>query len=211
MPTQNAPDWKNRFFTIWTTQAVSLLGSAIVRFGIIWWLAIETGSTGVLAFSTLVTMIPPVVLGPFVGALVDRWKRRRILIWSDTVIGIATLALAFLYIGGSQKIWQIYVLLFIRAIGDAFHSPAMSASTPLMVPEKHLTRIAGANQTLLGMIRIAAPAAGAALVLTSPMWVILFIDVSTAVVAIAPLIFIDVPQPNNVKWGYALDSGTRYI
>jgi len=67
-------DWKRRFFTIWTGQALSLAGSALVQFALVWWLTVQTGSASVLARATLVALLPQIVLGPFVGALVDRWN-----------------------------------------------------------------------------------------------------------------------------------------
>jgi len=67
------PDnWKVRFFSIWTGQAFSLLGSALVQFALIWWLTKTTGSATVLATASLVGFVPQIILGPFAGALVDR-------------------------------------------------------------------------------------------------------------------------------------------
>ena len=71
--------WKGRFFTIWSGQALSLMGSALVRFALIWWMTETTGSATVLAMATLVASLPPIVLGPLVGTLVDRWRRREAL------------------------------------------------------------------------------------------------------------------------------------
>jgi DHA3 family macrolide efflux protein-like MFS transporter len=71
----------------------------------------------------------------------------------------------------------------------------MSASTTLMVPKKHLARVGGLNQAISGAVSIAAPALGAVLLLALPMWGILSVDVITAAVAIAPLLFIKIPQP----------------
>lgn len=64
--------WAPRFFTIWTGQAFSLLGSQLVSFAVIWWLTQTTGSATILATASLVGLIPQVVLGPFTGTLVDR-------------------------------------------------------------------------------------------------------------------------------------------
>ncbi len=92
--------WKNRFFTIWGGQALSLLGSQLVGFAIIWYLTVESGSATVLVTATLVGMLPSVVLGPFVGPLIDRWDRRITMIVADTIIALATLGLAVLFAVG---------------------------------------------------------------------------------------------------------------
>ena len=90
-------DWKNRFFTIWGGQAISIIGSQLVQFALIWYLTVQTGSTTVLATASLVGLLPNVILGPFIGTLVDRWDRRRIMLVSDTVISLVTIGLAVLF------------------------------------------------------------------------------------------------------------------
>ncbi len=195
-PSQPIPrNWGARFFTIWGGQAFSLFGSALVQFALVWYLTRETGSATILATATLVAMLPQIVLGPFAGALVDRWNRRVIMIVADAAIALATILLAYLFASGKIQIWHIYVIMMIRSLGSAFHYPAMQASTSLMVPEKHLTRISGANQTLMGGINIVAPPTGALLLEVVPMQGVLLIDVATALLAIAPLLFLSIPQP----------------
>ena len=164
-PSPSIPkDWARRFFAIWTGQVFSLFGSAIVQFALIWWLAQKSGSATVLALATLAGLLPTVVLGPFAGALVDRWNRRRIMMIADTTIAAFTLLLAYLFATGTVQIWHIYVILVVRALGGAFHFPAMAASTPLMVPENQLTRVNGLNQTLQGVNALIAPPVGALLI-----------------------------------------------
>ena len=85
--------------------------------------------------------------------------------------------------------------MFIRAVGGAFHWPAMQASSSLMVPEKHLSRVARLNQALQGLAAIVAPPLGALLLDTLPMQAVLAIDIVTAVLAIIPLFLVHVPQP----------------
>ena len=187
--------WMAKFAPLWIGQAVSLIGSSLVQFALIWWLTEKTGSTRVLAAATLAGLIPQVVLGPFAGALVDRWKRRLVLIVADAFIAIATLGLILLFSSGTIQPWHVYTLLFIRSLGGAFHWPAMQASTTLMVPEKHLSRLAGANQTLYGLVNIAAPPLGALLLGILPVQNVLVIDILTAAVAIGILAFITIPEP----------------
>jgi DHA3 family macrolide efflux protein-like MFS transporter len=195
-PSQPLPeDWARRFFTIWTGQALSLFGSALVQFSLIWWLTQESGSATVLAIAVMVGMLPQIVIGPFAGALVDRWNRRAIMIAADTTIAIFSLLLAYLFATGMVQIWHVYAVMAVRALGGAFHFPAMAASTPLMVPNDQLTRINGLNQALQGINSLAAPPAGALLLSFLSTQGILLIDVGTALLAILPLLFIPIPQP----------------
>lgn len=188
-------NWKTRFFTIFGGQALSLFGSSLVQFALVWYLTQQTGSATILATATLVAMLPQVLLGPFVGALVDRWNRRIVMVVADGAIALATLVLAGLFLFGLVEVWHIYAILLIRSVGGAFHWPAMSASTSLMVPQEHLARVAGLQQTLHGLVSIVAPPTGAVLISLLPTQGVLMIDVLTALMAILPLLFIAIPQP----------------
>lgn len=187
--------WRVRFFTIWGGQAFSMVGSSLVRFALVWWLTEETGSATVLTSATLISSLPMIGLAPFAGALVDRWDRRWVMVIADAMIALFTGALAYLFWLGIAEVWHVYVVLFLRAFGDVFQTPAMRASTSLLVPKDQLARVGGLNETLLGVINIVSPPLGALLVETINMQGALAIDLITAMMAIAPLLFIRIPQP----------------
>jgi DHA3 family macrolide efflux protein-like MFS transporter len=189
--------WKVPFFSVWVGQAFSLLGSSLVQFALVWWLTEATGSATVLAMATLMAMLPSVFLSPFAGALVDRWNRRLVMMVADGLIALATVGLAAIFLAGAERVWMIYAVMFIRSAGGGFHWAAMQASTSLMVPEKHLSRVAGLNQSLRGGVNIIGPPLGALLLEIVPLQGILGIDVGTAALAILPLLFIRIPQPES--------------
>ena len=202
------PNWKTRFFAIWIGQAFSLLGSGLVQFVLVWWLTLETGSPTVLAGATLVAMLPQVVLGPFAGPLIDRWNRRVIMIVADGIIALATLALIVIYSLGGMQVWHVYAVMLIRSAAGAFHQPSMAASTALMVPREQLSRVAGLNQAIQGVSGILSPALGALVLGLFELRAALAIDVVTAAIAIAPLFFIAVPQPERSAAATADSSGS---
>ncbi len=187
--------WRKRFMVIWTGQAFSLLGSGLVNFALIWWLTEKTHSETVLAVSTLVALLPTVILGPFIGTLVDRWNRKRIMIVADSSVALLSLALILGFQLGRQDIWLVLAVNFLRALGGAFHHPAMLATTTLLVPPEHLTRVGGMNRILNGLLRILVPPAGALLLSVLSIEAILLIDVLTAAVAVGTLLGIKIPQP----------------
>jgi len=187
--------WQVPFLSVWVGQAFSLLGSSLVQFALVWWLTKSTGSATVLATATLMAVLPSVFLSPFTGALVDRWNRRLVMIVADGLIALATIGLAGLFLVGAERVWVVYAVMFLRSAGGGFHWAAMQASTSLMVPEKHLSRVAGGNQTLRGAVNIVGPPLGALLLELVPLQGILAIDVGTALLAIAPLFFVSIPQP----------------
>jgi MFS transporter, DHA3 family, macrolide efflux protein len=187
--------WIAPFFAVWTGQAFSLLGSQLVQFALIWWLTKTTGSATVLATASLVGLLPQVLLSPVAGAMVDRWSRRAIMMLSDGIVALATLALAGLFLSGRVEIWHVYLAMLVRAMAGSFHWPAMQASTSLMVPKENLARVQGVNQILMGGMNIASAPLGALLLELLPIHGVLAIDVGTALLAILPLVFIPVPQP----------------
>lgn len=194
-PEARSDRWAPRFFTIWICQAFSLFGSSLVQFALVWWLTQTTGSATVLAMATLAAVLPQVVIGPFAGALVDRWSRRLVMIVADTLIALTTLALILLAAAGRMQVWHVYAAMFLRSALGAFHWTAMQASTSLLVPNQQLARVAGLNQTLNGAMSIIAPPAGALLLGVLPLHGLMAIDLGTAFLAVLPLLFIAIPQP----------------
>ncbi len=212
--------WKRNFFTIWGGQAFSLVGSALVQFALVWWLTVETGSATVLALGTLMGVLPQILIAPWAGAYVDRWNRRRTMIVADSLISLMALALMLAFLAGTAEVWMVLLAMFGRAAVSGFHWPAMQAATSLMVPERHLGRVGGLNQAMFGLSSVIAAPAGAVMIALFPMWAVLSVDLITAVIAIVPLLFIPVPEPdrdgerkpslsNELKEGLAFLKGWR--
>ncbi|MDE2797546.1 MAG: MFS transporter [Gemmatimonadota bacterium] len=199
--------WAGGFFTIWTGQTLSSLGTQVAQFALVWWLTEKTGSATILATSVLVAYLPEVFLAPIIGTLNDRWNRRIVMLVSDTLVAIAMAGLAGLFWMEIIEIWHIYAVNFLASIGRAFQGLAMITSTPLMVPEKHLARIQGTNQTLHGVLSMGGPPLGALALALFEIHIILAIDVLTAMLAIGPLIFIMIPQPKRMEEKQSQEDG----
>lgn len=198
-----------RFWAIFSTQSISLLGSQIVQFSLVWWLTKISGSASVLAIASIMALLPQVFISPIAGAYVDRWNRRLIMIAADSLIAIMVVIMALLSTFGLIQIWHIYALMFLRAVGGAFHFPAMQASTTLMVKKDNLARVAGLTQALNGLVSILAPAFGALLYEVWPLQSILMIDIATASIAIMILVFTKIPQPEKIQESKSLLSDVR--
>jgi len=192
---ENNRPWNLTFFTFWFTQALSLFGSGLASFALVWWITESTGSATVLATASLAALLPGILLGPLAGALVDRLNRKWVIIFSDAVSALLALLLVVLFWTDSIQLWHIYVINMVRAGAGAFQFPALQSSTSLMVPKEQLTRIAGLNQALQGVTMIAAPPLGALLLSLLPIHFILGIDVLSAAIAICLLFGISIPQP----------------
>ena len=208
--------WAARFYTLWTGQALSLLGSQLVQFAIIWHLTQTTQSATTLSIASMMGLLPQVLLSPFIGTWVDRGNRRLILMFADGTVALVTLILAVLFAMGSVQVWHIYLVLLTRAVAGGFHQSAFGASVVLLVPKDQLGRVQGFNQALYGGMSIISAPLGAFLLAVLPMQGILGIDISTALIAISIVFFTHIPQPErgeNAASTFWQDfaAGYRYI
>ena len=187
-------NWKLKFYTIWAGQAVSLITSAILQMAIIFYLTEKTGSAMVLSMASLVGFLPYAVFGPAIGVLVDRHDRKKIMIGADLIIAAAGAVLAIVALYMELPVWAVMVVLFIRSIGTAFHTPALNAVTPLLVPEEQLTKCAGYSQSLQSISYIVSPAVAALLYSVWDLNAIIAIDVLGAVIASITVAIVRIPE-----------------
>ncbi len=182
------------YLFFWSGQLVSLLGSSIAQFVIIWWITLETESALYLSLASLLGLAPMIVLAPFTGVLVDRWSRRMLIGIVDLLQALATIVLVFLFWLGNVAVWQVLVLLTLRGIFQAFHSPAVAAITPLMIPKEKLSRMNGLNYLFSGAVNLTGPIVAALLLGFWTIHQILWVDVATFIVALTPLLMIKIPS-----------------
>lgn len=195
---QPQTNWLKNYLPMGIGQVLSMLGSALVQFALVWYITKETGSALSLLSATLTGTLPRVFLGPFAGALVDRWNRKLTMIVSDGVIALATIVLSVLFATNHIQLWHIYAMLFIRSVGGIFQGPAMTASIALMIPKAHYTRLAGITQAAEGIITIISPPLGALMMSLLPIQAVLGVDIITAALAILLLLtMVKIPQPPN--------------
>jgi len=212
----NMSDWKRVFAVIFTGQFFSTLSSYVVGYAVIFWLSVETRSAEVLAYATIASLLPQMVLGLFTGVLVDRWNRKRTMIFADLFIALCTLLLASLFWITEPKIIYVYLLLVMRSAGMAFHVPAMQASVPLLAPQDKLMKIAGINNMIHSVSTIASPALAALLISLFELQWILLIDVGGAVIGISTLLMVHIPDPEKAEratphLGRELQEGLREV
>jgi DHA3 family macrolide efflux protein-like MFS transporter len=182
------------YFLFWAGQLISLLGSSIVQFTLIWWITLETGSEFFLALSTFLGFGPAIVLTPVAGVFVDRWSRKKLIATVDFLQALATLGLIFSFIGGFANIWYVLATITVRGLFQAFHRPAIQAIIPLLIPRDRLSRMNGLDYLFRGVILMIGPLVGAFLLNYFVIQEVLWLDVITFMVAVAPTIVISIPS-----------------
>jgi len=185
--------WKKDFSILWGGQFISMLTSAVVHMSIIWHITATTGSALYLSLSFIAGFLPNSLFGLFAGTLVDRMQRKAAMITADLFIAAVTLILVFSAMDGDIEMWVIMVVLVLRSIGTAFHSPAINATVPLIVPKRHLRRCAGYTNALTTFgFMVGTAVAGVLYPILSMSWLV-FMDVAGAIVACVAVLFIRVP------------------
>lgn len=187
--------WKKQFAIIYGGQAFSLLGSAAVQFAVIWWLTVETESAVVLTVASIVAFLPSLLVGPFAGVWIDRYNRRTVMIAADSLVALSSVVLGVVFLmTETPPIWFLYLILFVRGLGNTFHGPAMQAAIPMLVPAEMLTKAGGWGNLVVSLSNMLGPVLGAALMASLPVEAIMLVDIVGAAFAVICLLFVKIPD-----------------
>ncbi len=207
--------WILRAVIFLTSQTISLFGSSIVGFAIIWYITLETSSGSLMTISILCTFLPQILISLFAGVWADRYSRKKLIIFSDLFISFATLILAIFFLSGVKSLSLIFLASIIRSIGAGVQTPAVGAILPQIVPMEKLTRVNGINSVISSVTLLLSPAVGALLLGSAGFAYALLFDVVTAIIAVIVLSFLQVEAivksekaASTIK---ELISGIRYI
>lgn len=210
-------NWKRNSAFFIGGQSISLFGSMLVQYAIMWHITLETRSGFVMTLSILAGFIPSLFLSPFAGVWVDRFNRKFIIVLADSFIAIITLITALLFYFGYGSISLLLIISAFRSLGNAVHTPAVQAFIPELVPEDKLMRVQGLNNGIQSSMMIIAPVLSAALLASFELFVIFFIDTITAVLGIFTLITfvhstrVVVPHVGKVEYFNDIKLGLNYI
>ena len=140
---QQAPpsNWKTKIALFLTGQTISLFGSCLVQYAIVWYITLTTQSGIMMMISTLCGFLPQVLISLFAGVWADRYHRKRLIICADTLTAVSTLILAILFLAGQGSLWLIFLVSGIRSIGQGIQTPAVQAVIPLLVPQDKLMKV----------------------------------------------------------------------
>ncbi|MEB1813763.1 MFS transporter [Adlercreutzia mucosicola] len=186
-------NWLAIIAFIWAGQAVSMITSYAAGYAVVWYVTESTGSALMLAIMNICVMLPIGLVSPFGGIVADKHNRKIIMIVADGAVGAISLVAALLILAGDVSIPLLLVVCMGRAVGQAFHGPAMMAAMPMLVPDKHLLRINTLDQLLASVASIGAPAFGIFLYTTLGFSSVMFLDFAGACVAIGGLALAKIP------------------
>ena len=187
----------NNFLIFLIGQFISLLGSSIASFTIIFWITVETNSALFLGLAGFLGFGSTMAVIPFAGVLVDRWSRKKLIILVDGLEAISTVGIIFLFVSGNINIWWILLLLTLRGVFQGFHDPAIQAIIPILVPQDKLKTVNSFHYISSGFTNLVGPLIGAGMIGlfgVENIGNILWIDAITFIIALLPIIFISIPS-----------------
>lgn len=186
--------WKKQIVLFLVSQTISLFGSSLVQYAIMWFITLKTQSGIMMTISIICGFVPTFFLSPFAGVWADRFNRKTLIILADAMIAATTLVLAILFLMGYDTIWLLFVMSAIRALGTGVQTPAVGAFIPQIVPEDQLTKINATNGSIQALVMLVSPMLSGALLTVASIEYIFFIDVITAAIAIFIMLsFLNVP------------------
>jgi MFS family permease len=170
-------------------QAISLIGTWMTQIATIWLVYRLTNSALLLGFVGFSSQIPSFLIAPFGGIFVDRWNRHRILITTQLLAMLQSLALAVLALTGIINIWHIIVLSLFQGCITAFDAPARQAFvTELVEKKENLANAIALNSSIFNGARLVGPAIAGLLIASVGTGVCFLIDGLSYIAVIAGLL-----------------------
>lgn len=208
--------WKRNVALFLTGQTVSLFGSMVVQYVVMWYVTLETRSGTAVALYAVAAFLPQGVVSIFAGVLADRMNRKKLIIVADAGIALVTLGLALLMMSGVDDLWILLLAVAVRSVGAGVQTPTVQAIIPQISPANQLMRVNGIFQSIGSAMALVAPAVAAGVYAVFGLVPVFFLDVVTAVIGIGLMATVAVPTlaraaDNVTSFREDLVEGMRYI
>jgi MFS family permease len=197
-------------------QSVSLIGTWITRIATSWLVYRLTNSALLLGLVGFCGQIPTLLLAPFAGVVIDRWDRHRILVWTQVLSALQSLALAVLALSGTITVERVLFLQIVQGVINAFDTPARQAFVVQMIEDRaDLPNAIALNSTMVNGSRIIGPSIGGIIIaLVGEGWCFM-IDAISYVAVIGSLLAMRVtrtaPRTSSESILGELRTGFRYV
>ncbi len=179
-----------RYIVFWLSQAVSQLGSAMTGFALILWAYTQKGSAMTVSLMSFFNYVPYIIVSLFAGTFVDNHSKKKIMLVSDSMAAVCSVAILILSIRNGLQIWHIYVVNFVIGFMNAFQGPASSVAIGKLVPKERLAQVSGMSSFSGNVVIVLSPVLAAALFAAGGLKVILAVDLLSFALAFSVLVFV---------------------
>jgi len=208
--------WNKNFILLAQGRFVSLFGSVLFSVALGFWVLDTTGSGTLMGTIMAASALPRVLIAPFAGPFIDRWRKSRILVWADIVNGIVVLAATAIIYMNLLDVWMVFIVAIVSGIASAFFAPASSAIIPELIPAEKMTNAGSVNSMVNSATEILATPTGGILYAAFGAPLLFLINGISYILSAISEMFIKTSkkkvQKDNEKYNYweDLKSGIRY-
>lgn len=193
-------------------QGLSLFGDTSLWLAAGIWVKTLTGSSAAAGLVFFAFGLPS-ILSPAAGMLVDRVRRRPLLIWTN--LATAAVVLLLLFVNGRADIWLIYAVMVAYGASNTLLGSAQSALLKVVLPEDLLADANGVLQTTRQGLRLVSPLVGAGLFAWKGAGFVAVLDAGTFLAATVALSLISIAEPKPIRseqhWKQELSAGVHHI
>jgi DHA3 family macrolide efflux protein-like MFS transporter len=183
-------NWEKNTVLFLTSQSISLFGTMLVQYAIMWHIVLKTQSGAMMTIYILVAVLPTFFTSPLGGVWADRYNKKHLINLADGSIALISLAIAISLSAGIDSIALLMIAAYVRAMGQGVQQPAVTSLIPFIVPEDKLLKINGLNSSLQSGIYLLSPLVSASVMSLASLQTLFLIDVVTAAIAICILYFL---------------------
>lgn len=187
-------NWKFDTMKFMGAQTISLFGSSLVQYAIIWYITLHTQSGFMMSIATLCGYVPQMCISLFAGVWVDRYSRKLMCMLSDGIIACATLIVMICFFMGIGSVELLFLVLLIRSFMTGIQTPAVSAILPQIVPEEALVKANGIQSTINSLMMFLSPALSGMILSIMDIQYTFLIDILTAIIGIGIMFWVHVPS-----------------
>jgi MFS family permease len=200
---------KNRpFAALWAGSTVSLMGDALTWVALVWIVLDLTGSAADVGL-LVIAYTAPVLMGGFVmGAALDRFDRRRLLIVANAVLGGIVLSVPIASAFGALAVWQLYAVAAAYGLLKMANRAGVPSIVPSLVPEADLNTANALESVSFGLADVGGPGVAGALIAVFGAATVLVVDGASYAIFIAFLLGLRIPAPEP-ELGAHGESGAR--
>lgn len=184
-----------KYIILWLSQSISGLGSSMTGFALVLWAYEQSRSAMSVSLMSFCNYVPYVILSLITGSFIDRHKKKTIMLVSDSIAALGSVAVLVLLLMGRLAVWNIYVINAVVGITNAFQQPASAVATGWLVPKEKISNVSGLNSFSNNLIVVFNPMLAAVLFAAGGLPLLLLIDLGSFVFAFCVLLFyIKIPE-----------------
>lgn len=186
---------KNDYILLLSSQTISQFGSSMTSFALIIWAYKQTNSATTISCLAFFSYLPYILIGIFAGAVIDRFKKKNIMLLSDIASAICSAIILMFVCFNSLKVWNLYILNAVISFMSAFQLPASKVAIGLLVPKDKYSKISGMNTFSNSLITSITPMIATTVMSLFGIKLVLIIDLISFFISESILLcFIKIPE-----------------